>query len=54
MVRRHRTVIASAVIASAVIAAAVVAGPSQSGDAAGSRPRVIVSTDVGGTDPDDF
>ena len=41
-------------VAAAVAAIAVVASPAQLGSAAGSRPRVIVSTDIGGTDPDDF
>jgi hypothetical protein len=39
-----------------VVAAVVVRVPAQSagGALAGERPRVLVSTDIGGTDPDDF
>jgi hypothetical protein len=42
------------VAAAALVAIVVVAHPAHRNDAAGSRPRVIVSTDIGGTDPDDF
>ena len=37
-----------------LIAADSVRGAPQRGGAAASRPRVIISTDIGGTDPDDF
>lgn len=49
----HRLILAVLIVCRSICAQALAALPS-GGALAGERPRVIVSTDIGGTDPDDF